>query len=67
MTVKIDMEMPKNCEYCRFCTGSLWYNDTTYIRCFLTTQFALQKGMRKNPGCPLKEVEERAEGAIEEA
>ena len=58
MPVQIDMEMPQNCEYCRFCTGSLEYNGTTYIRCFLTTQFTLPKGMRKNPDCPLKEVKE---------
>ena len=56
MPVQIDMEMPQNCEYCRFCTGSLEYNGTTYIRCFLTTQFALPKGVCKNPDCPLKEI-----------
>ena len=67
MTVKIDMDVPKNCEYCRFCTGSFGYNSTTYVKCFLTTQFELPKSMRKNPDCSLKEVEERAEGSIEEA
>lgn len=58
MPIQIDMEMPKNCEYCRFCIGSFGYNGTTYVKCFLTTQFALPKGVRKNSDCPLKEIKQ---------
>ena len=56
MPIQIDMEMPKECEYCKFCTGSASYHDIQYYKCFLMTWIVLPLDMRKNPGCPLKEV-----------
>lgn len=61
MPVQIDMEMPKECEKCKFCINWSIHpigNDLrTYVECHLVGWHSFPMELRKSPGCPLREVE----------
>lgn len=56
MTVKIDMEMPKSCEKCKFM--EFVSSDKTMYWCKITDNWIVRKEGKKSPACPLQEVKE---------
>lgn len=51
--IRIDMDMPENCYYCRFCHGM------EYGHCVLMdeeTDNSLSKDMKRPEWCPLSEI-----------
>lgn len=61
MTVKIDMDMPKSCSVCEFCS----FNEGTgctedYYECVISGQFLGIKplSIKRQLNCPLQEVKE---------